>query len=627
MKKRLFILLFSVMCTFGFTACIGDGLIMDGDGMIKQAGNEVNDPEEPSDPDITETPTPEPDETAQKEPVVLFDNQCAWAVYPDNSVKVLRKLDDNISYIADADSFGEYMYAQVCDVSSDNPYTFFIYDAEGNEKTVYNVADVNYCYSEISDGKLYLINKEYVGETGNSKIYEFNPETDEFVYNSQYSDVTNKIEEEYDFISWDTTLFDMLKNDNSYVVKSEDGVQKLYDFDISTNSVKSEINLPDEIMNSDYYFSSFWKDRIILRLYEAWEGKTYSYLYNPTTNDLVLLSKENITILYANDKYFYWEERLGKTYNVSSYEIKRYNSETGSVETVMTKEEIPGDSGYNIIPGVTGFTATEDKLYYEDYGTNNVVWKCCNLDGSNEEVLDVVIYEYSWGDYATITVDIVTDFYGDSTDISDIKYGYYIEKPIIKKDVPNADAINKIIDSYYKELTDSALQCREMALSEISDDAEYIYSYSNDILVEDVRRIGEKYLTVELSGYDYMGGAHGMPFNMYHIFNLENGEEIKLRDICGVDEETFRKLVASKTLDDAKNGSDRYKYFISDFESVEAENEFYNDVYKNTSFEAWDISYGEDGIIVEFPPYMYGPFASGFIEIPISYEELGMDMN
>ena len=60
---------------------------------------------------------------------------------------------------------------------------------------------------------------------------------------------------------------------------------------------------------------------------------------------------------------------------------------------------------------------------------------------------------------------------------------------------------------------------------------------------------------------------------------------------------------------------------------LKSEARLWGDVYEDTSFEAWDISYGEDGIIVEFPPYMYGPFASGFIEIPISYEELGMDMN
>ena len=40
-----------------------------------------------------------------------------------------------------------------------------------------------------------------------------------------------------------------------------------------------------------------------------------------------------------------------------------------------------------------------------------------------------------------------------------------------------------------------------------------------------------------------------------------------------------------------------------------------------------DVNYLADGIEVEYPPYYMGPYASGYICVFISYEELGININ
>lgn len=626
MKKRILLLTMCIMCAFGLSACTDDEeRVMEGDVVIDETEEEKEVLEEPADSDSAQITKAVPQEIFTGDRVVVHDDRCAWAIYSDNSVKQLISVSKEDAYVCSAGSFGEYMYMLVnCYTSSDSSYTVYIFDDKGNRRTSYDVFDgtVN-CRAQVYDGKLYLANEMYVNGTSEYKVFEYNPQSNGFMVNYKYRKITENIKAEYDFIKTDMTVFDLLNSNGPAYVKDFANKPGLYSVDTETGTIKSKMVLPDEVLNSNYYFSDQWGKWLVLNIYASEDnGENLIYLFDPDTYDLQLLGKGTLTFLQGTDKYCYWYERQEEAYNVVTYKLMRFDSETGNIENLWTKGSEPGGSGYYVAPGISGFGATEDKLYYEDYGDSNVVWKCCDPDGSNEETLGIVVHDYEWADYVTISADVVTDYYEDSTDL---KYGYYIEKPVVNNDIPNAEKINAVIDSYYKELTDAALQCRENRLFDTeSEEAEYIYYCANDVVVQDVRKIGRKYLTMDIHGYDYTGGVHGMPYRMHWLFDLDTGKEVQFRDICGVDENEYRDLVSEKTYQDALKGAGKY---YSDLENSDEEIEFIGEVYDDTFFETWRIRYEEYGIIVEFPPYTYGPYAAGFIEIPISYEELCMEIN
>ena len=124
--------------------------------------------------------------------------------------------------------------------------------------------------------------------------------------------------------------------------------------------------------------------------------------------------------------------------------------------------------------------------------------------------------------------------------------------------------------------------------------------------------------------YDYYGGAHGMQFNEHHLFDLNSGNELKLADLCDMNDDTFKNLIAMKTVADWKEDDSQY------YESYEYNPDYANELFDSVrEYASKDMAVGftETGIVVEYTPYQYGPYASGYIYVPVSYEELGIDIN
>ena len=57
----------------------------------------------------------------------------------------------------------------------------------------------------------------------------------------------------------------------------------------------------------------------------------------------------------------------------------------------------------------------------------------------------------------------------------------------------------------------------------------YPLSYDNELSRVEV--LGADYLTVDYSGYEYTGGAHGYPYRSHYLFDLTTGEEKTLADL------------------------------------------------------------------------------------------------
>ncbi|MBP5472968.1 MAG: DUF3298 domain-containing protein, partial [Lachnospiraceae bacterium] len=143
------------------------------------------------------------------------------------------------------------------------------------------------------------------------------------------------------------------------------------------------------------------------------------------------------------------------------------------------------------------------------------------------------------------------------------------------------------------------------------------YRVTDDWTVTGVGIIDDKYLTVNMGGYWYGGGAHGYPSRNQYLFDLETGEELSIEDFYTGSEKDFKTLVAEKTRDYYLSLDPNSNPFYTDDEDI-----IYSDAYENVYLEDGNIEYLEDGIIYYYPPYLMGPYAAGYIDIFIPYSEL-----
>ena len=144
----------------------------------------------------------------------------------------------------------------------------------------------------------------------------------------------------------------------------------------------------------------------------------------------------------------------------------------------------------------------------------------------------------------------------------------------------------------------------------------YPLSYDNELSRVEV--LGADYLTVDYSGYEYTGGAHGYPYRSHYLFDLTTGEEKTLADLYQGSVDEFKDIVAQYSVQNWKDNPDPYFGWDS-------EDAAYADLYDNASLDML-MRYGTDGIVIEYSPYEYGPYASGYIGVEIPYEALNINL-
>ena len=76
--------------------------------------------------------------------------------------------------------------------------------------------------------------------------------------------------------------------------------------------------------------------------------------------------------------------------------------------------------------------------------------------------------------------------------------------------------------------------------------------------------------------------------------------------------------MAEKTAEDF----DSYEEYEAPY-FAETRVDVYDQAYEYAGIETSNIELTEDGICLYYMPYEMGPYAAGFIEINISYDELG----
>lgn len=178
---------------------------------------------------------------------------------------------------------------------------------------------------------------------------------------------------------------------------------------------------------------------------------------------------------------------------------------------------------------------------------------------------------------------------------------------------PGADVINTYLMEYQN--TNIAMAKKNAAELEqwiIEGDFNAMsYSISSDF--SGFSYYDSRYISFIQEEYEYLGGAHGMPYWAGFTFDLQTGERLLLSDITGISQEELKEVVS--------------RYF-AEMISQKPEN-FWEDavdvVYETTNFES-DFYLTEQGIVFYYGPYDLACYAAGFQKVTIPYYEFNMQI-
>lgn len=117
-------------------------------------------------------------------------------------------------------------------------------------------------------------------------------------------------------------------------------------------------------------------------------------------------------------------------------------------------------------------------------------------------------------------------------------------------------------------------------------------------------------INVLMDGYDFEGGAHGMPYRISNLFYAESGEKGLLSEVSALSkEELNQKMVDAFLQKYQQDGEDAY--FPDALTVIQT-----LDVDTTGNYLA------ENGVVFFLRPYDVAPYAAGYVEVTIPYEEI-----
>lgn len=139
------------------------------------------------------------------------------------------------------------------------------------------------------------------------------------------------------------------------------------------------------------------------------------------------------------------------------------------------------------------------------------------------------------------------------------------------------------------------------------EDFHYDYTYEEGY---QITFLNEQYLSILAKGYEYAGGAHGMPFWTSLIFDLETGEQVKGKSLFAVSEEQFGEIKL-----------EAYRELIEQSEEGTYGEDALSVVENSIDFDS-GYYLTENGVTFYYDPYALAPYAAGFVEATVPYEKL-----
>lgn len=205
----------------------------------------------------------------------------------------------------------------------------------------------------------------------------------------------------------------------------------------------------------------------------------------------------------------------------------------------------------------------------------------------------------------------------DGSDYYKLTYQY----PVLKGNSAAAKKINQTLEKQRKEWIKKTKTNADKYKSEYE---EYLtwagkndraWTYSDDVSYEITNNDG-KYFSVLISGYEYTGGAHGMPYRIAYTFDAKTGQKLTAAKLLKTSKaklnEKVRKLYLKKY---DKEGIDAgfYASVEGDKNSASGRTELKKALAPMDFNNAFYVKDGKAVFYAE--PYVLGPYAAGYIEV------------
>lgn len=205
-----------------------------------------------------------------------------------------------------------------------------------------------------------------------------------------------------------------------------------------------------------------------------------------------------------------------------------------------------------------------------------------------------------------------------TTDDGTVFYTITCSYPIVSIE-GNESAAEKInenilsrVSSFNTATNESVEYAKEDFEYMLSEDIQPPMSYNSDLSFT-VTRADNDVISFTENGYEYMGGAHGMPYMVGINYDTKTGELISFTDLSD-DPDAFHAdtLAYNQALAQTKYYSDQL-FNTEDITNGTLEETLYAD-------GGWYLS--TSGLVFMSPPYALAPYSSGTLEFTIPYSDL-----
>ena len=573
---------------------------------------------------------------------VLCDSYNVWLADEKAQINNIYSVEDDKEnyYIKQAELYSDRIYVIETDYNADERNdTLKVFDKDGQllNSCILSTGSGFDFYMDRYMGTVYVVKDYYSygneGKPYQVEVYRYSFDNNEISLDERWSEVFSKLDKENISFGNSSNLFSVLnqKNDNLYGwFNSMSENNMIVILDPKTYEIVDSRYMNGSDGETWDWCRAICGDYVMVEDYDETIGGTYIVdLNNPENKYLIAFGDAYVQYMkYADGKIYFILTDYIRT-NVASYTVEYFDTATGEIERVSSTMSRPTGGETYVYGASYGFGVCGNYAFYEEVITDGVYFTYATIDGQGEEKHSL-IQKFDFSKYMSIEVESesIDNIYSHTP-----CYEYYVEKPVLNGNVNNADSINATLTEYFdRQIKSDIDMAQETSVDEEWGDYEMPPS-SSEIVFMGMTNIGSHYIAFDMSYYDYpSGAAHGMGYTESMLFDTDTGIQINsVSEICGVDEETFKRIVAAKFVED-RYYLDNQAYY-SGFEDDESEEEkqrlsreFFDEVYNDTSFDSWIILYTEDGISVGAPPYMYGPYASGTISVFVSYDELMMNM-
>lgn len=349
-----------------------------------------------------------------------------------------------------------------------------------------------------------------------------------------------------------------------------------------------------------------------------------SYLVDIKTLEGRKIADDRMNVITMDEDYIYIETKPSEEDQIRRV-YEKISLETGERSVIFRQENIKVEH-FSAWDDLIDTVVKNGYLYYVGEVDYKLYLMRRNLeDPSKEELFGEAFYDSGIGEVGNMEVyreHISKEGrFPESKTKAELEIDIDLKWLQLDDRFPGSAAINEYLAeaqrqniAYEKELLEDFITEDEEGEPEekICEEGDYrlLNHYTSEF--SKISYFDNRYISFYQSEEDYgYGMAHGILYRIGYTFDLQTGERLVLEDVIANSEEELKDIVT--------------KYFG---EMILADSGYYWDDALDTVRERTDLEssfyLSEGGIRFYFGPYALAPFAAGFPEVTIPYEEFEM---